>query len=447
MDPPRRRRVEPWPAVVPADDDGRRRGEPRRRWPGVGARAPRGRHRGAVGGRGERRATGRRPPAWSTPSAHWSRSIPTLRAGLRRDQQPGALVRPPRPVRPAPRAGLGPDLRDAWEAYRGDQPRLRRRGRRHRPPGRRGAGAGLPPGPDGPAASPSSGPTSTPCTSATPRSPPPSGCGCCPTTSPPSCCRAWRPTGRAASTPQRWADDFTRLRRECWRWPPTTFVRPSPPTPTTCRAARVPRRGAGRDRPRWATAWWWPRSTASSCRRTCCGASWPTTSCWPGAPMARAGRVRGLGLPVAEGVPAYLSTKPEVEDWSSAQRAVGHRRSWTPVLYDTRDDYPLGGRAAAGRRPAGQPDPGRPQPGGQGGGRSSTSATPCCACRPRPACGTRWARRRWRSTPYDLVGTADALEAGWTCRPPTGPRAARLRELSVARRPSDWLADQLEAAG
>jgi hypothetical protein len=26
-------------------------------------------------------------------------------------------------------------------------------------------------------------------------------------------------------------------------------------------------------------------------------------------------------------------------------------------------------------------------------------------------------------------------------------RAARLRELSVARRPSDWLADQLAAAG
>jgi trehalose 6-phosphate synthase len=50
--------------------------------------------------------------------------------------------------------------------------------------------------------------------------------------------------------------------------------------------------------------------------------------------------------------------------------------------------------------------------------------------------------------PFDVAGTADALDQA--LRMPAGERAARaarLRELSVARRPSDWLADQLAAAG
>jgi trehalose 6-phosphate synthase len=49
--------------------------------------------------------------------------------------------------------------------------------------------------------------------------------------------------------------------------------------------------------------------------------------------------------------------------------------------------------------------------------------------------------------PFDVAGTADALDRA--LRMPAderAARAARLRELSTARGPADWLADQLAAA-
>ena len=62
-----------------------------------------------------------------------------------------ALVRPPRPLRPAParpRASTSAGGRP-WEAYRAGQPALRRGRGRARPAGRRRARAGLPPVPAG----------------------------------------------------------------------------------------------------------------------------------------------------------------------------------------------------------------------------------------------------------------------------------------------------------
>jgi trehalose 6-phosphate synthase len=50
--------------------------------------------------------------------------------------------------------------------------------------------------------------------------------------------------------------------------------------------------------------------------------------------------------------------------------------------------------------------------------------------------------------PFDLAGTADVLDRA--LRMPAderATRATRLRELSLARQPADWLADQLAAAG
>jgi trehalose 6-phosphate synthase len=50
--------------------------------------------------------------------------------------------------------------------------------------------------------------------------------------------------------------------------------------------------------------------------------------------------------------------------------------------------------------------------------------------------------------PFDVAGTADALAKA--LRMDDGERRSRaklLRQLAVARRPADWLSDQLAAAG
>ncbi|HEY6416625.1 MAG TPA: trehalose-6-phosphate synthase, partial [Acidimicrobiales bacterium] len=50
--------------------------------------------------------------------------------------------------------------------------------------------------------------------------------------------------------------------------------------------------------------------------------------------------------------------------------------------------------------------------------------------------------------PFDVAGTADALEKA--LRMDAAERQSRaklLRQLAVARRPADWLSDQLAAAG
>ena len=50
--------------------------------------------------------------------------------------------------------------------------------------------------------------------------------------------------------------------------------------------------------------------------------------------------------------------------------------------------------------------------------------------------------------PYDVAGTADVLDQA--LRMPAGERASRppaCGELATARRPLDWLDDQLAAAG
>ena len=51
-------------------------------------------------------------------------------------------------------------------------------------------------------------------------------------------------------------------------------------------------------------------------------------------------------------------------------------------------------------------------------------------------------------SPFDLAGTAEVLDRALRMPPAErAARAARLRELSSARVPADWLADQLAAAG
>jgi trehalose 6-phosphate synthase len=50
--------------------------------------------------------------------------------------------------------------------------------------------------------------------------------------------------------------------------------------------------------------------------------------------------------------------------------------------------------------------------------------------------------------PFDVAGTADALEKALRMDDvERRSRAKLLRQLAVARRPADWLSDQLAAAG
>jgi len=50
--------------------------------------------------------------------------------------------------------------------------------------------------------------------------------------------------------------------------------------------------------------------------------------------------------------------------------------------------------------------------------------------------------------PFDVAGTADALDLALRMEPEERKaRAELLRSLASARKPADWLADQLAAAG
>ena len=104
------------------------------------------------------------------------------RPGLRRGLQRDPVVRPPRPVRPRPggRAST-PAGSEAWAAYRAVNEALRRRRRRGSARRRGRARAGLPPRPARLRSCADERPDLRRCTSATPRSPCPTCCGCCPT--------------------------------------------------------------------------------------------------------------------------------------------------------------------------------------------------------------------------------------------------------------------------
>ena len=69
--------------------------------------------------------------------------------------------------------------------------------------------------------------------------------------------------------------------------------------------------------------------------------------------------------------------------------------------------------------------------------------------RPRRACGSSWPTPALEVNPYDIAGTADALDRA--LRMPAGRAGVAGRTRCASRpppaRPLDWLADQLAAAG
>jgi trehalose 6-phosphate synthase len=152
--------------------------------------------------------------------------------------------------------------------------------------------------------------------------------------------------------------------------------------------------------------------------------------------------------PSRTGVPAYIEYQQDVEALVERINERWAIPGWTPIVYDTRDDYP---RSVAVLRRA---DALLVNPIRDGlnlvakeGGIVNERAAVLCLSR-EAGVWDEVGEAAVPVPPFDVAGTADALDQA--LRKPAderAARAARLRELSVARKPADWLADQLAAAG
>jgi trehalose 6-phosphate synthase len=152
--------------------------------------------------------------------------------------------------------------------------------------------------------------------------------------------------------------------------------------------------------------------------------------------------------PSRTGVPAYIDYQREVEALVARINDRWGIPGWTPIVYDTRDDYP---RSVAVLRRADVllVNPIRDGLNLVAKEGAIVNERDAVLCLSREAgVWDEVGESAVPVPPFDVAGTADALDQA--LRMPAGERAAlaaRLRELSVARRPSDWLADQLAAAG
>jgi trehalose 6-phosphate synthase len=121
---------------------------------------------------------------------------------------------------------------------------------------------------------------------------------------------------------------------------------------------------------------------------------------------------------------------------------------WTPIVYDTSDDYP---RSLAVLRRA---DVLLVNPIRDGlnlvakeGGIVNERDAVLCLSR-EAGVWDEVGDAAVRVPPFDVAGTADVLDVA--LRMPADERKSRaeaLQALAVARKPADWLADQLAAAG
>jgi trehalose 6-phosphate synthase len=152
--------------------------------------------------------------------------------------------------------------------------------------------------------------------------------------------------------------------------------------------------------------------------------------------------------PSRTGVPAYIEYQQDVEALVEHINERWAGPDWTPILYDTRDDYP---RSVAVLRRADVVLVNAIRDGlnlvaKEAAIVNERDAVLCLS--PEAGVWDEVGSAAVAVHPYDVAGTADALDHA--LRMPRGERAERaahLRELSVARRPADWLADQVAAAG
>lgn len=151
--------------------------------------------------------------------------------------------------------------------------------------------------------------------------------------------------------------------------------------------------------------------------------------------------------PSRGGVPEYQRYQAEVEAVVDEINARWSTANWTPILYDTRDDFP---RSVALLRRA---DVLLVNPLRDGLNLVAKEAAlvnerdMVLCLSPEAGVWSELGAVALPVRPYDAAGTADVLDTA--LRMPAEARrahAAALRTLSERRRPADWLADQLTAA-
>jgi len=152
--------------------------------------------------------------------------------------------------------------------------------------------------------------------------------------------------------------------------------------------------------------------------------------------------------PSRTGVPAYIEYQREVEALVDRINERWATPDWTPIVYDTRDDYP---RSVAVLRRA---DVLLVNPIRDGLNLVAKEAAivnerDVVVCLSTEAgVWDELSDAVVQVQPFDVAGTADALAKALGMHAgERRSRAAMLRRLAVARRPADWLADQLAAAG
>jgi trehalose 6-phosphate synthase len=152
--------------------------------------------------------------------------------------------------------------------------------------------------------------------------------------------------------------------------------------------------------------------------------------------------------PSREGLPEYLAYRQEVE---TVVRSINDRHAtdtWTPILFDPSDHF---ARSVAALRRA---DVLLVNPIRDGlnlvaaEGPLVNERDALLLLSPEAGIWDQLGDVARRVHPYDVSGTADALATALATPPDQRAVEARaLRERALARRPADWLADQLTAAG
>lgn len=152
--------------------------------------------------------------------------------------------------------------------------------------------------------------------------------------------------------------------------------------------------------------------------------------------------------PSRGGVAAYDTYRRAVEERVAAINDRFGTDAWTPVLYDPHDDYPRS-MAALSLADVVLVNPIRD-------GLNLVAMEAMLVNRrdgqlvlsPEAGCWDTLGPAAWRADPFDVGATAGALAAALDApAEERRRRAEELRRTSLARRPADWLADQLTAAG
>jgi trehalose 6-phosphate synthase len=151
--------------------------------------------------------------------------------------------------------------------------------------------------------------------------------------------------------------------------------------------------------------------------------------------------------PSREGLAEYQAYRTEVEGLIQRVNEAWSTPTWTPILYDPRDDFPRS-VAALARADVLLVNPIRD-------GLNLVATEGALVSRRDGVLALSRESGAWAQLadaalavhPYDVVGTSDVLHRALTMDP--GERAARastLRELATRRTSADWLADQVAAA-